>query len=78
MAGQLVEDITEMGSVAVLLERLKSTNRRFNDAYENHAMTGTNENHTPIGAGLARKTITKLPFFVKKNKKKLGKARKMR
>ena len=64
VAGQLVEDITECGTVAVLLERLKSTNRRFNDSYENFVMTGTDENHTPIGAGLARKTITKLPFGI--------------
>ena len=61
-SGQLVEDITECGTVAVLLERLKSTSRRFNDAFENHAMTGTNEDYIPIGAGKARKTITKLPF----------------
>ena len=72
IAGSLVEDIDNVGSLTAMLERLKSSARRYNDAMESgHAMTGgattaaynvDNESLTAIGAGEARRTISKLPF----------------
>ena len=72
IAGSLVEDIDNCGTLTAVLERLKSSARRYNDALESgHAMLGgataaayniDDESLTPIGAGQARRTISKLPF----------------
>jgi hypothetical protein len=72
IAGSLVEDIDNVGTLTAVMERLKSSARRYNDALESgHAMLGggssasyniDNESLTPIGAGEARRTISKLPF----------------
>ena len=70
-AGSLVEDIDNVGTLTAMLERLKSSSRRQNDALESgHAMTGgvtagpfniDNESLTAMAAGTARRTISKLP-----------------
>ena len=69
IAGALVEDIDNVGTLTCVLERLKSSARRYNDAMESeHAMIGgptyeiDNEDLVTIGAGDARRTISKLPF----------------
>ena len=72
VAGALVEDIDNVGTLTAMLERLKSSARRYNDALESgHAMLGggntasynvDDESLTPIAAGTARRTISKLPF----------------
>jgi hypothetical protein len=72
VAGALVEDIDNCGTLIAMLERLKSAPRRYNDAMESgHSMLGgvnaaayniDNESLTPIAAGTARRTISKLPF----------------
>ena len=36
MGGQLVEDIQELGVVAVMLDYFKPVNRRINDSMMNH------------------------------------------
>ena len=72
LAGSLVEDIDGCGTLTSILERLKSSSRRSNDAMESgHPMTGgtnaasfnvDNESLAPIPAGEARRTLSKLPF----------------
>ena len=72
IAGSLVEDIDNVGTLTAMLERLKSSARRYNDAMESgHSMLGgssaasynvDDESLTPIAAGEARRTISKLPF----------------
>ena len=71
VAGALVEDIDSCGTLTVLLERLKSMTRRYDDAMEAHPMLGgadaasynfDNETYTPLAANTARKVIQKLPF----------------
>ena len=72
IAGSLVEDIDNVGTLTAMLERLKSSARRYNDAMESgHAMLGgadaasfniDNESLQPIAAGAARCTISHLPF----------------
>ena len=71
VAGALVEDIDNCGTLTAMMERLKSAPRRYNDAMESgHSMLGgvnaascniDNESLTPIAAGTARRTISKLP-----------------
>ena len=64
MASQLVEDWVELGTTAVLLERMKPVNRRGNDSLEGHILTGSADSDTfsPIPAGGARKVLMQLPF----------------
>ena len=72
VAGSLVEDIDNVGTLTAMLESLKSSSRRYNDAMESgHAMTGgthaasfniDDESLTPMAAGTARRTISKMPF----------------
>ena len=72
VAGALVEDIDNVGTLTAIMERLKSAPRRYNDAMESgHAMLGgtdapsfniDDETLTPMAAGTARRTISKLPF----------------
>ena len=72
IAGSLVEDIDNVGTLTAMLERLKSSARRYNDAMESgHAMLGgataaayniDDESLQPIAAGTARRTISKLAF----------------
>ena len=75
IAGSLVEDIDCVGTLTAMMERLKSSARRYNDALESgHAMTGgssiavpggynvDNESLTPITPGAAWRSSSKLPF----------------
>ena len=74
IAGSLVEDIDNCGTLTGILGRLQSSARRYSDAMESgHAMPWSvaedvehfnidDEALTPIAAGAARRTITKLPF----------------
>ena len=72
VAGALVEDIGNCGTLTTMMERLKSAPRRYNDAMESgHSMLGggtanhyniDNKSLTPIAAGTARRTTSKLPF----------------
>ena len=61
----LVEDIDNIGTLTSMLERLKSSSRRYNAAMESgHAMLGgdatfniDDESLTPMAARTARRTI---------------------
>ena len=64
IGGQLAEDLTEVGHLAMLLERIKPNARRLNDSLEAHAMTANlgDEAYSPIPANGARKVVFSLPF----------------
>ena len=64
MASQLVEDWAELGSTAVLMDRMKPFNRRANDSLEGHNITGTadSDTYSPIPAGDSRKAMMQLPL----------------
>ena len=64
MASQLVEDWVELGSTAVLMDRMKPFNRRATDSLEGHITTVTadSDTYSPIPAGGSRKVLMQLPF----------------
>ena len=69
VAGVLCEDITEVGALTMLLERMKPAARRLNDSMEAHPMTGatlSDENYAPMAGGTARKVLVDLPFGILK------------
>ena len=68
MGGQLVEDIQELGVVAVMLDYFKPVNRRINDSMMNHPLAANNDDRTALRNGRSRKLIFELPFGMLKQR----------
>ena len=62
MGEQLVEDIQELGVVAVMLDDFKPVNRRLNDSMMNHPLVANNDVRTSLRSGRGRGLIFELPF----------------
>ena len=62
MGGQLVEDIQELGVVAVMLDYFKPVNRRLNDNMMNHPLAANNDIRTALRNGRGLELIFELPF----------------
>eukprot|EP00969_Alexandrium_andersonii_P338252 14948836-Alexandrium_andersonii.AAC.1 len=63
MASQLVEDWAELGTTAVLLDRMKPFFRRLNDSLEAHIPSAADsDTYSAIPASGAHKVLVQLPL----------------
>ena len=68
MGGQLVEDIQELGPLAVMLDYFKPLNRRINDSMMNHPLATNADPRTNLRAQRSRRIIVELPFGMLKQR----------